>query len=217
MAHLVDSINYSLADQSSSFAMDTTLIRALDIDSAGNTIRASTPDQKFIKYDSSFPGYTYDDISTVEGTFNRMENVYNEAMRIVEIANTTGAMSRLLDNSVSSERERVNAVRSSSVNNVYKQRQTFMMTKYASYYQRFLITLLQFTIVVTIICCMVSCLTYYEKTMLSWTATGAIIGLILAIYFMLIVLFYKQKLMRRRDDWNKWYFSSPESSRGTCR
>ena len=217
MAHLVDSTNYSLADQSSSFAMDTTLIRALDIDSAGTAMRASVPDQKFIKYDSSFPGYTYDDISTVESTFNKMERTYNEQMRVVEIANSTGAMSRLLNNSVATESERVNAVRNSSVNNVYKQRQSFMMTKYSSYYQRFLITLLQFTIVVTIVCCMIACMTYYEKYMLSWKAAGAIIGFILATYLLLIAMFYKQKLMRRRDDWNKWYFGSPGSSGKGCR
>ena len=51
---------------------------------------------------------------------------------------------------------------------------------------------------------------------LSWKVAGILLGIIGVIYALGLLLFYRQTLIRRKDDWTKKYFSSSLTNNSSC-
>lgn len=51
---------------------------------------------------------------------------------------------------------------------------------------------------------------------LSWKVAGILLGIIGFIYALGLLIFYRQTLIRRKDDWTKKYFSSSLTNNSSC-
>jgi hypothetical protein len=165
----------------------------------------------------AYPGYTVDDIMTIESLFNNMSNDFEKATQFIKISNNLTNVNQFIDNSFKVENKRINHVLNDSINDVYLSRENFMLIKYNKAYQEFLTAVIQWSFFVAIVCAFFVCFTFYPigKPNLSWKAAGSIIAIVLAIYLCGVVIFYKQTLIRRKDNWDKFYFNTPDSINGT--
>jgi len=188
------------------------LADTLNVDANGNYDAVAAANMQQLAY----PGYTVDDLMTIESGFNEMETLYNQATEVIAIGNDLQNVNQYMSNSYTTENKRINKVLNDSVNDVYLSRETFMLTKYNIAFQHFLTHVIMFTIFVAIIVAFLVCLTFYKKVMLSWKIAGICIAAVAMFYLFGVVLFYRQTMIRRKDDWTKFYFSTPDTLNKTC-
>lgn len=122
-----------------------------------------------------------------------------------------------LRDTLSKEIDRYATVRDRTFNSIHKTRHSYMSKKYATHYYQFMSVLAQFTIFTILL---IGLAFYaYKHEGLEWLSLqGAIYASlgIAAVYLIVVVMFYKQNQLRRRDDWNKFYFPTKESSTKSC-
>lgn len=203
--------DYSENDTTFSNDFQKILVDTLNIDASGNYDSIAAANVTKMAY----PGYTVDDLMNIESSFNEMEQLYNQATQVIKIGNDLNNVNQYIGNSYTVENKRMNNVLNDSVNDVYLSRETFALTKYNTAFQKFLTSVIMFTLFVAIIIAFLICMTIYPKTMLSWTVAGPVIGVVLLFLLLGIILFYRQTMIRRKDDWNKFYFSTPKSLTGS--
>lgn len=209
MATVIPDQYYTTNDASYKTDFDTSLVRNLNIDTENDyDVYAAS---NIIAY----PGYTVDDLMTIENMFGQMETQYNKATEVIQISNDLQNVNQFINNNYKLEKTRIDHVLNTSENNVYISRENFMLSKYNIAFNKFVTYVLEFTLFIAIICGFVVCFTFYEKFKISWKAAGVILFLIATIYAFGVIVFYRQTLVRRKDDWTKYYFSTPDSLNGT--
>jgi len=198
--------------------MSRNIISILDIDATGTQLANS----QNIAYNTSFPGYTRDDLATMEDVFEAMDFQYQDMLKQIQSANDLMNINSYMGNMYDAENKRITGLKNTSVNNVFKMRQTYMTTKYAVAYNQFISKVLMFTLTVLVICAILGCVAIWPTAEPTISMTIAMCGCItiLTIYLVLLALFYHRMLERRKDDWNKFYFNNPKdsssSSNGSC-
>lgn len=209
---------YSNNDKNYKQDFDTALVRNLNLDT----------NQNYDVYAASnivaYPGYSVDDLMTIENSFSRMETKYNDVTEVIKIGNDLQNVNQYINNSYVTEKKRIGGVLNHSQNDVYLSRESFMLTKYNIAFNNFLTYVIQFSIFTAIICAFIILFTlefdperFKSFPHLNWRVAGTILLFISAIYILGVVIFYRQTLVRRKDDWTKFYFNTPDKLNGkTC-
>ena len=207
------SFNYNNAiDSTNALQASRELVSVLGIDAAQNI---TVPDQKNITFSSSFPGYTRDDMATMEQVFQSMDKQYAEMLQDVKATNDMLNMHDYVQNIYDSESGRVNHLRNQSVNNVYKLREGYMTQKYSVYYNQYLTRIIMMTLGVAIVCACLGLCAYSRDPPMLDKAIAACVGLVILIFYVLVLgLSYHRTLERRKDDWTKYYFKAPPGVEG---
>jgi len=199
--------NYSSNDNVYASEFNKRMVDIINVDANGEILDTNTASNLT---HMAYPGYTVDDLMTIENNFNDMEVLYNEATSIIKVGNDLQNVNTYLSNSYNAESNRVNSLLSHSMNDVYLSRENYMLKKYATAYNQYLAKVVMFSFFIAIVCAFVILFTKYEKVKLTWSIAGGLLTFILSIYVLGVVMFYKQMLLRRKDDWTKYYFSSPD-------
>ena len=190
--------------------MSRELISILNVDATGSQVANSNN----ITYATSFPGYTHDDMASMEQVFETMDSKYSNMLDQMKSANDLININNYVGNVYESESSRISHLKQSSVNNVYKMRQQYMTTKYALAYNKFITTLLMFTLGTIIVCAALGCISIWPKEpFLSQTIALCAVITIVAIYLFLVALYYHRMMERRKDDWKKFYFKQKIETR----
>jgi hypothetical protein len=205
--------DYINVDQGNAINKDKELITQLNIDAAGVIPVAPGLTNNNTTYNTAFPGYTYDDIASIEQNFENMDNKYFDMLQKITEKNKLSSMTEYMGNVYENENTRLTSLKKQSVNNVHKLRQQFMANKYAYNYQKYLTNILFFTLVVAIICCVAMATVKLEKYNIDMTTAYVIVAFVLILYVLALFIYYKNWQSRRKDDWNKFYFANPQNKK----
>ena len=200
--------SYGNVDNNLKSDFDAAFIRNINYDTSGNYDKVAA--SNIVAY----PGYTVDDLMTMETMFGKMEKEYTKATEVIKIGNDLRNVNKYIDNNYNYENNRVRNVLNHSENDVHLSRESFMLVRYNIAFTNFLTNVIIFSFFTAIVCAFVICFTFYEKYKISWTAASAILVLIASIYLLGVVIFYRQTLVRRKNDWTKFYFNTPDSMSG---
>jgi hypothetical protein len=201
--------DYSV-DGANSLNMSREIITLLGLDSDNQVPNNATK----LTYSTSFPGYTRDDMSSMAQIFEKMDQNYQDMLDQIQTMNDLNNINVYVGNMYNAESTRMNHLKNSSVNNVYKARQQYSTTKYTVSYTGFITNAVILTLGVLIVCCVLGCLTVFktagsEKPMLSMMICACAVITIVTFYMIILALFVRQMMTRRSDDWDKRYFPSP--------
>jgi len=187
--------------------MSRELISILNVDASG----AQIDNADKITFATSFPGYTYDDMASMEQVFESMDQKYSNMLEQLKSTNDLINISNYVGNVYESESSRISHLKKNSVNNVYKMRQQYMTTKYALAYNKFVSNLMIFTLGTFIVCAVLGCLAIWPAPDPKLNPTIAICAVvtIASIYLLLTGMFVHRVMERRKDDWSKFYFNTP--------
>ena len=188
--------------------MSRELVSMLAIDAAGAIVNNS----KQTVYNTSFPGYTRDDLSSMEQVIENMDKTYRSMLTQTQQTNNLLNLNNYVDSVYTNESARVNHLKNESVNNVYKMRQEYMTSKYNVAHTQFIIKLLMFTFVVVIVCASLAFLTQGKNPMISMRIALCVALTLLCFFVLIAGLYYRRALERRKDDWTKFYFKAPASA-----
>lgn len=142
-----------------------------------------------------------------------------QATMLNDVANTN----QFLGENMSSELTRTMGLRDKTFNHIHKTRQRYFGKKYAINANRFWARVLQITIFVVLLIAVTFALAKVVKkdvsAFISMKTAYIIVGVIVSLYVLILVIFLKQNQIRRKDDWNKFYFTTPQdkASSGSCR
>lgn len=169
-------------------------------------------------FKSTFPGYTHADLASMEQVFEKMDTDYRTMLTNIERTNNVVNMRNYVNDMYDSENSRVSHLKNQSINNVYKMREQFMNSKYALYYTAFFTNCIMFMLAVLIVCAIAMCLTIYgEPPKISMTIGICIVLTVTIIALIIWAMFYKRMQKRRKDDWTKFYFNSPnDGTNSSC-
>ena len=137
----------------------------------------------------------------------------NQAMLLNDVTNTN----MFLRESMTKELEKTTTLRDKTFNHIHKARQRYLNKKYAIKENQFITTLLQFTVFTILVIALIFGGSIQEAYYSLKTA--AIISSIVALFYLVVVImFLKQNQLRRKDDWDKFYFPTKYDNRsaGSC-
>jgi|688.fasta_scaffold189671_3 hypothetical protein len=161
-------------------------------------------------------GSAIDTHNTVNEIFLKNVSLYvmdtNQSLLYNDVTNAN----EFLRDTMTKEIDKYATMRDRTFNTIHKTRHSYMAKKYAMNYNRFLTVLIQFTIFITVLVALVFGLhkmyDYYSLNTAIYIAAPIVL-----VYLLIVLLFYKQNQVRRRDDWNKFYFtSSQDKASGSC-
>lgn len=127
-----------------------------------------------------------------------------QAMMLNDVANTN----QFLSENMSKELERTTQLRDKTFNHIHKTRQRYFGKKYAINANRFWATVMQITIGVVLTVALVFGIA--KRNTISIQTAMIIAGIIILLYVIILLVFIKQNQLRRKDDWNKFYFVTPQ-------
>jgi len=156
--------------------------------------------------DSMFPGTTRDQLASLEQSFADLQQVYKDQTNQMAIVNDLANTSSYVTSTVDKEYDRLSSLKEKTYSSVHKMRQSYMLKKYDIAYNQFVSGIVQFTLFTTVVCTLIY--TYKLTGGISDMVAYGVIGLIAVLYLIIVLVFVKQSLIRRKDDWNKFYFGS---------
>jgi len=134
----------------------------------------------------------------------------NHNLMLNDVTNTN----MFLRDSMTKEMERTSSLRDKTFNDIHKTRERYMGKKYAINYYNFVGTIMQATMLVILISAVAFSL--YKENSISINVAMIITGVVVIIYLIIVLLFIKQNQLRRKDDWNKFYFSMKKTDAKSC-
>lgn len=186
------------------------LVSMLNLTSNGGVISAQ---QQGAILNNSFPGYTRDDLASMEQVLENMDHKYRSMLTQITQTNNLMNINSYASNVYETESARMAHLRDQSVNNVYKMREGYMTNKYHVSYTQFITRITMLTLAIVILCAVAACLVFY-KNMLSMRIAVCIAITLVLIYLFIVALLYRKMLERRKDDWTKFYFPAPAQAAG---
>ena len=160
---------------------------------------------------NQLPGQSKDDLSRMQAIINDKFMQYQDGTLSMVMQNDMNNVNSYLSESVSNENARSQRLLESTNNALYKAKQAYMMKKYDIAYTQFVSGLLQFTLFTVIICSFILALIFSNVFNDLWGYS--IIIMIISLYLIILVLFIRQNMMRRKDDWNKFYYTTGKNSK----
>lgn len=136
----------------------------------------------------------------------------NQAMLLNDVTNTN----TFLRDSIGKELEKNTTLRDKTFNQIHKTRHNYLNKRYTTKNNQFVASLLQATIfVVLVLGCLFAML---KDEQLGQNTVIIIASVLVAFYLLIMILFLKQNQLRRKDDWDKFYFPGKNDGRsGTCK
>jgi hypothetical protein len=206
--------DYTITDDAKRAYVSTNFSRQYSL---GQNADVRTPEIRSDLDAWSFPGHTKDQLAQIENVFNTSRQQYMKETGDMKMLNNLANVSAYVSGSVVKEYDRLSYLRERSFSNVHKMRQHYMLKQYDVYYTRFQSGVIQFSLFVACVCGFILMYTLKEENPMSNTVAFSIIASMVAFYLLVLIVFIKDMLTRRKDDWNKFYFASMDSDKsGSC-
>jgi lipopolysaccharide export LptBFGC system permease protein LptF len=135
----------------------------------------------------------------------------NQNLMLNDVYNTN----MFLKESMSKEMERTSSLRNKTFNDIHKTRERYMRSQYDIQYYNFIAAVMQGTMF--IILCIALLLAFYKQKKISIKIGSIIVGILVLIYVIIVLMYIKQNQSRRKDDWNKFYFTTKETMISSCK
>lgn len=184
---------------------------------ADSTLSTTEHDLKKIVDAQSIPGHSFDDLVKIQSLFNDRIADYIQQTQELIVTNDLVNMNKYVKENMNSELHRTVQLKDKTVNGVHKVRQSYMMKKYAIGYWNFWAYTIQFSLFLLMACALLVLMAFDPKLQLNKWAASIVAFVIFVFWLVIFVLLVKQTSMRRRDDWNKFYFPTKETeAAGSC-
>ena len=165
---------------------------------------------------NTYAGYGIKDIVELDNLFTKHIQKYLDETNKLIMMNDVLISNEYLNDTMTTEYNRVAKLSDRTRNTIYKTRASYMQKKYSIAYNNFVSGILQFTLFVFILCAI--CYAVWqqgvdEQLVAFWRAPlllGGVAMILVVLYLFIVILLYKQYQTRRKDDWDKYYFSSME-------
>jgi hypothetical protein len=187
--------------------------RSMNLTSDGNLL-TNLPDLKERVDKMSIPGHDQETIARIEGHFMQNVTDYIKQSQMLTSMNDLVNINSFVQDNMDKEYLRSNQLRNNTFNNVHKTRQYYMLRKYDIEYNKFLTKIIMFSFFVAIVCALIWCTTLDADIKLNAKLAIAVISLVLAVYLLILVLLIKDMMLRRKDDWNKYYYGPSMNANG---
>lgn len=137
--------------------------------------------------------------------FETLKTYLNETNQFV-ILNDLANNNTYVAETLRSETDRVDGVKEKTINTTYKQQNEFFQKKYTVKYNQFVRNIVKYLILLSIFIMVVT--SYYLKGIVSKFIFALIVSISTVLSFIVILIYVKNIQTRRKDDWDKYYFSS---------
>jgi len=214
MSSLAYVSNYSEGDNIRRDSVGTDFIQFYNVDANGNV-----PNQMDMLRDlesRSYPGQTNDQLAKMEKLMKFAKNMYMNDTEQYKVVNNLANVTNYVAESVDKEFGRLSTLRDKTFSNVHKMRQHYMLKKYDISYNQFVSGIVQFTLFTIVLCGLIYAYAIKPEPPITTTVAWGVIAGILTIYLFIVILFVKQSMMRRKDDWNKYYFGTMDQNKKAC-
>ena len=167
--------------------------------------------------DKTYAGYGINDIVEMDNLFtNHIQKYLNETNNII-MMNDVVTSNEYLNTTMDTEFQRVSHLTDKTRNTIYKTRNSYMLKKYQIAYNKFISGILQFTLFVAI--ALIVFLAAWRQGLelpanvakAFWQSPTLLLTcalVLVVLYLFIVILLYKNYQMRRKDDWDKYYFAS---------
>jgi nitrogen fixation/metabolism regulation signal transduction histidine kinase len=135
----------------------------------------------------------------------------SQAVILNDIYNTNDYVTETIYN----EKKRTGGIKDKTASLINKTRQSYLQKKYSIEYNNFVSMCLQFTTFIVLIVAIMFTLLKQDK--INNMVAYLISAIAILIFLIGVVLYVKNNQVRRKDDWNKYYFPSMNgSTSGSC-
>lgn len=174
--------------------------------------------------DKTYAGYGINDIVEMDNLFTQhIQKYLNETNNII-MMNDVVTSNEYLNTTMDTEFQRVAQLTDKTRNTIYKTRSSYMLKKYQIAYNKFISGILQFTLFVAIL--LIACLAAWRQGLeipenakkALWQSPTLLIScasVLVVFYLFIVILLFKKYQSRRKDDWDKYYFSTMEKGGNT--
>lgn len=152
----------------------------------------------FGSIDMSLLAYIVD----LEGVVQTFNNDTNKQIVLNDLSNNN----MYIAESLKKENEKFDNIGEKTTNNIHKTRAKFMEKKWAIGFNNFFATIFKFLFLLTI--CFFIAFSFVRKDKINKTLFYIVVSIVAILAAFVILLYFKSNQTKRRDDWNKWYFSS---------
>lgn len=154
-------------------------------------------------------GNVVSQIASAESSLkNNIKDYLNETKQYIilnDLANNNDYVAQTLKG----EMDKTEYMRDKTINTTYKTQQNFFQKKWTIDYNHFLSNILKFLIIISIF--VVTTIAFMKSETINKTIGYAIITCLVSLTSLVIFVYFKNMQTRRKDDWNKYYFSSMQS------
>lgn len=196
--------NYPAYDQDKSIEFTNRVTQALGgTDSSGAFQRPLKNIQDDVDR-QAIPGHQQDQLSMIENLFFTKLMEYNSDTTSMVVLNDLANVNKFANDTADNETKRLSRLRTRTTSDLMKAKTEYLQLSYSIDYQRFQISVIQFTFFCIILLAMFVYIK--QKDYISWWVFGTGAACIGIIYVIIIAFIYQNMLSRRKDDWNKYYF-----------
>lgn len=185
---------------------------------ANNNLSIDEPSLKKLVDAQAIPGHSFDDLVRIQTVFGDRIKTYMDDSDSLVVLNDLVNMNKYMNDNMQSEYNRTLLLREKTASGVQKVRTNFQMKKYSIGWWDFWAYMIQFTLFILMGCAILVVMFFDPNiTLNKYIVIGSVT--VLAIFWLFVfVLLIKQNNMRRKDDWDKFYFPSKETeSSGSCK
>ena len=182
-----------------------------------STYKLNADEIKRTTDNQTYAGYGIKDIVELDNLFTQHISSYLDETNKLIMMNDVISSNEYLSTTMDNEFQRVSKLTDRTRNTIYKTRASYMQKKYSISYNNFVSGILQFTLFVFILIAL--CFAAWKQGVLEGGSTeiwrspivlGAAGLILMVLYLFIVILLYKNYQTRRKDDWDKFYFSSME-------
>lgn len=134
----------------------------------------------------------------------------SQAVILNDIYNTNDYVTETIYN----EKKRTGGIKDKTASLINKTRQSYLQKKYSIEYNNFVSMCLQFTTFIVLIVAIMFTLLKQDK--INNMVAYLISAVAILIFLFGVVLYVKNNQVRRKDDWNKYYFPSMNGTSESC-
>ena len=174
----------------------------------GTALKFSKPidERQKIVDRQSIPGHTSDQLAVIENLFHNKINEYESDTLNMIVLDDLSKANEFAKSTVDTNMDRLNKDLKTATNELQKTKTKYIAKNYDINYQNFLINVIKLTLFFLVL---TVCVYYFFATY----SMGffILLGIVWFIYLVFIIWMIKSAQMRRRDDFNKFYFFTKET------
>lgn len=176
--------------------------------------RTSNDDPKFVDLLNiySYPGYSLMDNVKITGKLKELENAFDQTTEKTRLTSSFNNVSQYVMENQDTVHKDLRSQSNSSLNNLYKSRQSFEVTKNNIDLQQFGSANLKAALFFAIFICGTFMLLRLPNPIYQMKMAIIISSCIFAVYLIVVIVLYMGWLQKRNDDWSKLYFKPPKQA-----
>jgi len=177
----------------------------------GTALKFSKPidERQKIVDRQSIPGHTSDQLAVIENLFHNKINEYESDTLNMIVLDDLSKANEFATLTVDTNMDRLNKDLKTATNDLQKTKTKYMATIYEIDYQKFLINVIKLSLFFLVLTVGVYYL--FANDSIGQTGFFVLLGIVWFIYIIFIIWMIKSLQMRRKDDFNKFYFFTKET------